>query len=131
MTAAQDNQVVIGTATQSVSFGSVGANQALMTDANGNIVGDGGALSNRLSGFDDDIDDNTAGVALALALDSPSVAPGQNFAMSGGVGTFGGEGAIALSFTARVNQNVQLNAGIGSGFRSNTVGGRAGFVIGW
>ena len=141
MTTSRANQVAIGGASNTYTLAGVGSDasraaqsgptQVLTTDAAGNIAGDGGALNSRLDGFADDIDEANAGIALSLALDAPSVPIGHKFALGGGVAVFGGEGAVAASFTARVNTNVQINVGVGSGFRGNSVGGRAGAVYSW
>ncbi|HEX8535063.1 MAG TPA: hypothetical protein VF662_12920 [Allosphingosinicella sp.] len=71
------------------------------------------------------------GVAMALAMDSPSLSPGSSFALSGGVGMFGSRMAGTAAFSARVGATTAFSAGVGVGFNSGKVGARAGFQTEW
>jgi hypothetical protein len=81
------------------------------------------------------VDDNnnraTEGVALALAMDSPSLPPGTSFGMSGGVGYYDDKAAGTVAFSARIGTNSAFSAGVGVGFDSGEVGARAGFQAAW
>ncbi len=68
---------------------------------------------------------------MAMAMEAPYVPVGQKFAMSGGFGFFQDSAAFALGGGLRVNEYAQLSAGVGVGFRENTVGGRVGLTVGW
>jgi hypothetical protein len=71
------------------------------------------------------------GVAMALAMDTPAVPSGANYAMSGGIGYFDERAAATAAFAARVGEMSQVSAGIGVGFGSGEVGARAGFQMAW
>ncbi|MEL6542359.1 MAG: YadA-like family protein, partial [Pseudomonadota bacterium] len=71
------------------------------------------------------------GVAMALAMESPSLQPGTNFALSGGVGYFQDRGAGSLAFSARISENASFSAGMGVGLDSGEVGARGGFQVAW
>ena len=71
------------------------------------------------------------GVAMALAMESPALPAGTNFALSGGVGYFQNRTATTMAFTARVGANASVGAGVGIGLNSGEVGARGGFQIAW
>ena len=68
---------------------------------------------------------------MALAMESPSLPAGTNFALSGGVGYYENKGAGTMAVTARVGTNASVSAGVGFGFDSGSVGARGGFQIAW
>ena len=68
---------------------------------------------------------------MALALDTPSIPAGQHFAMSGGIGYFNNQTALARAISAAVSETASLSAGVTYGFNSNQVGARAGFQFGF
>ncbi len=79
-----------------------------------------------------DIDRNTEGVALAMAMaGTPTLLPMENFALTANWGQFEGAHGLAAGFAVRLDQNLQLNGGIAYGPNENTVGTRAGVRIGW
>lgn len=71
------------------------------------------------------------GVALSLAMESPALPDGANFALSGGIGYFNESTAGAAAFTARIAHRSSFSAGVGIGFDTNEVGARAGFQMAW
>ena len=71
------------------------------------------------------------GVAMALAMESPALPAGTNFALSGGVGYYEDQASLTMAITARVGENASVSAGIGTGFNSGSVGARGGFQIAW
>lgn len=71
------------------------------------------------------------GVAMALAMESPSLQQGQNVALSGGIGYYEKQSAATMALTARISENASVSAGVGVGFDSGKVGARGGFQIGW
>jgi hypothetical protein len=68
---------------------------------------------------------------MALAMESPSVPSGANFAMAGGVGYFQNRLAGTAAFSARVGAMSSFSAGVGVGFDTGEVGARAGFQAAW
>lgn len=66
--------------------------------------------------------------AMAMAasiVGNVSPAPGKNFALTAGMGSYGGQAALAVGFTHRVAQNVQWTASV-----STVSGGRTGVGAG-
>jgi hypothetical protein len=64
---------------------------------------------------------------MALALDTPSIPAGSHFAVSGGVGYFKNQAALATAVAAAVSETASVSAGVTYGFNSSNVGARAGF----
>ncbi len=93
--------------------------------------------SDSLSLFDltrdnrNDIREANEGVAMALAMDTPSIPAGARVAVSGGVGYFKNRSALASAISVAVGQMSSVSAGLGYGFKSKDVGARAGFQIAW
>jgi len=71
------------------------------------------------------------GVAMALALESPTLQPDQKIGIAGGIGYYENQGAATMAISARVSPNASISAGMGFGFNSGSVGARGGFQIGW
>ena len=108
------------------------------TDASGNLASDGGATwaamtQNRsdIVRNSEDIERNSRGVALAMALKSPFVPLDRKFALSIGVGAFEGESAAALSAAFRASEKLQYEFAIGTGTSGTGIGGRAGMTAVW
>lgn len=78
-----------------------------------------------------DLDETNEGVAMGLALESPALPPGANFALSGGFGYFNDRSAVTTAITTRISPNASFSAGIGVGLNSGKVGARGGFQIAW
>lgn len=119
------NSVLLGTV---ASQGSAIAGQGTAIAA---LQTDSVALFDLVRDNREDIREANEGVAMALALDSPSVPSGARFAMSGGVGYFKGRSALATAVSAAVGEMALVSAGIGYGFKSKEVGARAGFQFAW
>lgn len=147
------NQVTLGGAGSHVRIGDIGASNAAQdvsslgiatVDANG-VIGRNTSLLPQLGSMQTtlfdladqvgsmrrDVRDANEGVAMALALDSPSIPAGAGFALSGGIGNFKGRTALALAVSAAVGEMASISAGIGYGFSSKDVGSRAGFQVAW
>jgi hypothetical protein len=156
-TTTRANQVVLGGAGSSVTLGSLASSTAAQTgtiyvntvDASGTL-GQGIAMSSIALKSDlipiyndsDTLFDLTAqnsaaikraneGVAMALAMDTPSLQPGEKIAMTGGVGYYEDEGAVSMALSARIGDNAWISAGGGVGLGSGEVGARGGFRVGW
>ncbi len=78
-----------------------------------------------------DIREANEGVAMALAMDSPTVPSGARMALSGGIGYFKNRAALASAISVAIGDMSSVSAGLGYGFRSKEVGARAGFQIAW
>ncbi len=105
--------------------------ELVTSDSAGNLATDGGEIFSRLSSAEDQIEENTEGVAMALALQTPWVPPTQSFALSGGAGAYEGEHAIALGAAFRVDPHIQVEGGVGYGLGEQTIGGRVGMTVSW
>jgi hypothetical protein len=77
------------------------------------------------------IDENSEGIAVAIALGGIMVPEGKTLAIAGNVGFYDDEQAAAAQAALRLNEVLSLNAGIGVGFDSGQVGGRVGFIAAW
>jgi hypothetical protein len=78
-------------------------------------------------------DNNKAleGTAIGLAIPSPQVDSGHNYAIGGNVGTFQGQTAIGIGAAVKANDNLTFSAGAGYGLGQGTIGGKAGFNLSW
>ena len=71
------------------------------------------------------------GIAMSLALESPVVAPGSTFAISGGVGHYENSESIAVGASYRSSERFVWSAGLGVGLDQGKVGARAGVAYSW
>jgi hypothetical protein len=71
------------------------------------------------------------GVAMALAMETPGIPTGANFALSGGIGYYEDRTAATAAFSARVGEMSAVSAGVGVGLNTGEVGARAGFQMAW
>lgn len=93
------------------------------------------STNSRFRNLDRRIDDNKdradAGIAgVAAMANIPQVTQGQTFAVGAGVGGFGGESALAVGGSYRVNEHVVTKFSV-SDNSQNDVGVGAGFAVGW
>jgi len=113
----------------------VGPLGVVTSDAFGHLSWDGGALF-------DQVGELKAGVALAMALESPELATTENFAIRAGYGNFeGGSHAFGVSMIGNFADNEyrwSWDAGFGAGWSDffgydsgATWGGRAGVQMAW
>ncbi|MEL7103152.1 MAG: YadA C-terminal domain-containing protein, partial [Pseudomonadota bacterium] len=90
------------------------------------------ALTNHIRKVNHEIDENTAGIAIANALaGSTWLQANERMAVSGNVGYFDGNSAIAFSGAARLSERFSANIAIGTVPANGDVGGRAGVRFGW
>ena len=75
------------------------------------------------------IDRANEGVAMALAMESPSIPAGASFALSGGIGNYEGRTSLAMAISAAIGEMASISAGVGVGANSGEVGTRAGFQV--
>jgi hypothetical protein len=131
---AQDTQIVALQAGAATQANQISAIQVLDATQSAQIA----SLQSQLNTSFDlskqnqrDVGRATEGVAMALAMESPALPPGTNFAVSGGVGYFNNAAAVTTAVTRRVGPNASVSAGVGYGFRTKQVGARGGFQIAW
>ena len=79
-----------------------------------------------------EIDRNTQGIAIALAMGGLSLPDGKNFALGANIGFFEDKQAIAVQAAIRLSPNFTVNGGFGTGLQdTSTVGARVGFQAAW
>ena len=79
-----------------------------------------------------EIDENTAGIAIANALaGSTWLQSNERMAFSANLGYFDGNSAIAFSGAARLSERFSANMALGTVPANGDVGARAGVRIGW
>jgi trimeric autotransporter adhesin len=103
------------------------ANTASINSLQSLTAGQQAQITSLFSGLDKAYE----GVAMGLAMESPSLPAGTNFGLSGGIGYFEKSTAGTMAFAARVGENASVSAGVGIGFDSGEVGARGGFQVAW
>ncbi|WP_207793855.1 hypothetical protein, partial [Polymorphobacter multimanifer] len=78
-----------------------------------------------------DIRKANEGVAMALAMESPSLPTGANIAIPGGVGCYQTRTAATAAVSFRTGDMSSLSAGVGVGLNTGEVGARGGFQVAW
>jgi autotransporter adhesin len=71
------------------------------------------------------------GVAMAMAMDTPVLLPGEQVAVTGGFGVWRGKVAGAASVGYRVSNHASVNVGLGIAPNSGKTGAKVGFRMGW
>jgi hypothetical protein len=148
--ATRENQFVLGTANHTYTAPGItsdasrsfqtGPLEVVTTDANGNLASDGGQIFEQIS-------ENGAGVAIAIAMENPDLVGNETFGLAANVGFFEGNTALAVSAMGVLGHNFMgggerwaVSGGVGVslseenfGGRSSdrTVGGRAGLQVSW
>jgi autotransporter adhesin len=118
-------------ATDAVNFGQLSAATAGLSTSIAGLQSNDEILFDLADRNHHGIREANEGVAMALALDSPSIPAGAKFAVSGGIGYFKNRAAFAAAISAAVGQMSSVSAGVGYGFSSNEVGARGGFQFAW
>jgi len=78
------------------------------------------------------IDENTQGIAIAIALGGIALPQGKNFAVAANVGFYDDKEAVAAQGAVRLDSVFSLNGGIGLGVDdASKVGGRVGIMAAW
>jgi trimeric autotransporter adhesin len=73
-----------------------------------------------------------SGIAMAFAMAGvPTLLPHEKLAATLNYGTFQGQSGLAINAAFRLNQDMQLTAGIGYGMNENIAGGRVGLRVAW
>ena len=113
-----------------------GTTQFVTSDNSGNLATtDGSSLVANSAAFQQlqtDVQRNTEGIAMAIALGGGAILPPcKNAAITVNAGVFERETAVGISGAARLDDNISANLGVGVGCNQGTVGGRAGFTVAW
>ncbi|MEL6862053.1 MAG: YadA-like family protein [Pseudomonadota bacterium] len=125
-----DNQTRIARNEQSIASNAETI-QGLQTDVSA-MNGRFDALSTSLVHAQENIERNTAGIAIANALaGSTWLQSNERVALSANWGHFDGQDAFAVSGAARLNKNLSANASIGAMPDRSEYGARAGVRLGW
>jgi hypothetical protein len=88
-------------------------------------------VDGRIDAVNARVDDNREGIAMAMALNVPFVSADKDFSMNGRFGHFKGKTAMAFSGAARLNEFIQVDAGVTVGVNSGNVGVSGGLSVAW
>ena len=64
------------------------------------------ALNNRVDELEEDL---SAGIAMSMTMQTPTISPGKDLNLSIGAGFYNGQKAVAVSFGARIDENACLS----------------------
>jgi hypothetical protein len=79
-----------------------------------------------------EIDRNTQGIAIAMAMAGLTLPEGKSFALGANMGFFDDKQAVAIQAAIRLSPNLTLTGGFGTGVQDlNTTGGRVGIQAAW
>ena len=137
-TTSRANQVMLGTLNESYTLPGLpgdpsrsfqsGPLELVTTDADGNLASGGGRIF-------DDIEDNTEGIAMAMALENPDLKGSEKFGIAFNAGYFEGEyavaGAIMASLVEGNGVRLAVAGGAAYGVERENIGARAGFQLTW
>jgi hypothetical protein len=106
--------------------------QIVTTDASGNLASADVSDLFDVRPIMKQIDEVNEGVAMAMAMGTPTLPDSKNVAVSAQWGTFGSENAVAISGIARLmDDSLFLTGGIGFGLNQGSIGGKAGVMLAW
>jgi trimeric autotransporter adhesin len=77
------------------------------------------------------IDQNSEGIAVAMAMGGLSLPDNKAFSIATNVGFYDGKQAIAAEGAVRINRTFALTGGVGMGVGAGQVGGRVGVMAAW
>lgn len=110
----------------------VAAPVAAMDAANKSYVDTGdAALQSQVNQAFKSIDENTEGIAVAIAMGGIALPAGKDFAIGANVGFYDNKQAFAASAALKLDEVFTLNGGIGLGADSGNMGGRLGVMAAW
>ncbi len=94
-----------------------------------------GLLEGRMADLDfrlSDLDERTrGGIAAAMAMGGPAIAPGKAISLSMSVANYRGEQALAGSLTGQIADDVYLSAGVSGNTADGDIGTRATVLFGF
>jgi trimeric autotransporter adhesin len=77
------------------------------------------------------IDENTEGIAIAIAMGGLALPTNKTFALGANVGFYDSKQAVAVQTVIRIDDAIALNGGLGVGFEGGKVGARIGIMAAW
>lgn len=90
------------------------------------------AVAIQLARSQDEIDENTAGIAISNALSGSTwLQANEKIAFSSNIGYYDGSTAIAFSGATRITRHISANVAIGLVPSRGDIGARAGVRVGW
>jgi hypothetical protein len=107
------------------------ANKAYVDSMSGNVEAQIEAQTARINSAFKEIDRNSEGIAVAMAMGGIALPQGKAFAIGANIGFYQDKQATAAQTVIRLNNNLTLNGGIGVGMSRNQVGGRVGLMAAW
>ncbi len=79
-----------------------------------------------------EIDKNTQGIAIAMAMGGLALPDSKNFVVGANLGFFDSKQALAIQGAMRLTPYVSVNGGVGMGLDdASTLGGRVGLQVAW
>jgi YadA-like membrane anchor domain len=89
------------------------------------------ALNSEVNHAFQKIDENTEGIAVAMAMGGLTLPDSKAFALSANMGFYDDKQALAAQAAIRLNRTFALTGGVGLGFDQGKVGGRVGVMAAW
>jgi hypothetical protein len=140
---AANTYTMAGIASAASAAAQSGPVQIVTSDASGNLAtntlaGLGIASTADIAGVNARLDELTtrsnkaySGVAMALAMNTPTVLPHERFVATFNWGTFQGTHGLALAGAYRITDHIQFNGGVAFSPNQSVAGGRAGVRVGF
>ena len=89
------------------------------------------ALAARVQELEDQYRNFSESSAIGMAMPTPVIDQGHNFAFAGNWAQFNGANALAVAGAVRVNNNLSFSGGVGLGLTQGNVGTKVGFNFSW
>jgi len=89
------------------------------------------SLNNQINQAFKKINENTEGIAVAMAMGGLALPDKKAFAISANFGFYDGEQAFGTQAAIRLTDTFALTGGVGAGLQQGKVGGRVGFMAAW
>lgn len=113
---------------QNVAGPIAGTDAANKDYVDGKLASSEQVLNGRINEAFKRIDQNTQGIAIAIAMGGLTLPNNKNFAIGANIGFYDGKQAAAASGAFRLDDTLTLTGGIGVGFDGGPVGGRVGIM---
>jgi cytoskeletal protein CcmA (bactofilin family) len=95
------------------------------------VAGRSQGLQSQIDSLSSTVDKNTRGIAMTAALSQTTVLPGMSNALDVNAATFAGETGLAITYSRRVSDNIQLNFGAATTTDLEEAVVRAGVGVQW
>lgn len=89
------------------------------------------ALAARVQELEEQSRNFSESSAIGMAMPTPVIDQGHNFAFAGNWAQLDGASALAVAAAMRVNTNLSFSAGVGLGMAQGNVGTKVGFNLSW